>query len=85
LFDNQNLPFYELGFLPHSDNLWFKYSETGIKVPHFVVTTTINPKSLTFIVKNLLKNKTFTTDSYDEVKDFVLSESREEKIKKILD
>ena len=77
--------FTELGFVPQTENLWTKFSEDGLKVPHFVMTTTVNPKSMNFIVKNLLENKTLTTDSYEEIREFILSGKREQKIKKILD
>jgi hypothetical protein len=77
--------FTELGFVPQTENLWTKFSEDGLKVPHFVMTTTVNPKSMNFIVKNLLENKTLTTDSYEEIREFILSGNREQKIKKILD
>jgi hypothetical protein len=77
--------FTELGFVPQTENLWTKFSEEGLNVPHFVMTTTVNPKSLCFIVKNLIENKTLTTDSYEDIVEFILKGKREQKIKKLLD
>lgn len=84
VFYCNSLPFSELGFVQQDDNLWVKYTNDTISVPYFVLTTTINPSAMTFIVKDLLKNKTFSANSYDLVKEFVITRERENKIKKIL-
>jgi hypothetical protein len=78
--------FSELGFVQKDENLWFKYFENNVhKNPHFVLTTTINPKSYTFIIKNLFEDKTITTNSVDEILQFVKLGNREHKLKKLLD
>lgn len=80
----QLLPFSDLGFVPYEENLWIKFTEGGIKVPHFAISTTINPVSQTFIVKDLLHNKTISTNTYDMIREFVLSSEREYKLNKLI-
>ena len=76
----------DLGFILYCENIWFKYKETNsTKIPHFVLTTTISPKKHTFIVKNLLEEETLTTNSQEDIKQFIIKGEREEKLKKILD
>jgi hypothetical protein len=81
----QSLPFSDLGFVPYDENMWIKFTEGTISVPHFAITTTINPQTQTFVIKDLLLNKTISTNSYDVVREFVISNIRNGKIKKILD
>ena len=83
--NSNNLPFNDLGFVPHDENLWVKFTKESISVPHFAITTTINPTSQTFVVKDILQNKTISTNSYDIVREFVLSNERDNKLRKILD
>ena len=73
----------DLGFVLYCENIWFKYK--GFKTPHFVLTTTITPKKHTFIVKNLLEEETLTTNSQEDIRQFIIKGEREEKLKKILD
>jgi hypothetical protein len=80
-----SLPFSDLGFVPYDENMWIRFTTTGTSVPHFAITTTINPTSHTFLIKDLLTNKTLSTNSYDVVKQFVISNERENKLKKLLD
>jgi len=76
----------DLGFVLYCENIWFKYKETNsIKIPHFVLTTTISPKKHTFIVKNLLEKETIKTNSSEDIRQFIIKGEREEKLKKILD
>lgn len=76
----------DLGFVLYCENIWFKYKETNsIKIPHFVLTTTITPKKHTFIVKNLLEEETIKTNSSEDIRQFIIKGEREEKLKKILD
>ena len=76
----------DLGFVLHCENIWFKYEEINfIKIPHFVLTTTISPKKHTFIVKNLFENETFSTNSREGIRQFIIKGEREEKLKKLLD
>lgn len=76
-------PFYDLGFVQTDENLWVKYNEFSI--PHFVVSTTINPVSQTFVVKDLINNQMMSANKFESIRDFVLSNEREDKLKKILD
>ena len=85
MFYCNNLPFSDLGFMATDENMWIKYTNEKIPKLHFALTTTINSLSHTFVVKDLIKNEMFSTKSYDKVKEFVLSNEREEKLKKILD
>jgi len=85
MFYCNNLPFSDLGFVAQDENLWVKFTNGSKSVPHFVITTTINPTSLTFLVKDLFETKTISTNSYDKVKEFVLSNDRDHKLKKLLD
>lgn len=80
-----NLPFYDLGFIQLDENLWVKYIEGNFSTPHIVLSTTINPVSQTFLIKNLLRNETISTNSYDKVREFVISADRDEKLKKLFD
>jgi|688.fasta_scaffold137604_4 hypothetical protein len=80
-----NLPFSDLGFVPHDENLWVKYTGGKISVPYFAITTTINPTSMTFVVKDLLNNQMISTNSYEKIKEFVISTEREDRLKKLLD
>ena len=76
----------DLGFVLYCENIWFKYKETNTtNIPHFVLTTTISPKKHTFIVKNLFENETFSTNSKEDIRQFIIKGEREEKLKKILD
>jgi len=74
-----------LGFIQHDENLWIKYTDDTISSPHFAITTTINPKTHTFLVKNLLLKETISTNSYDKVKEFIISGIRQDKLKKLID
>ena len=74
-----------MGFIQHDENLWIKYTDGRISSPHFAITTTISPVSMTFVVKNILLNETISTNSYDKVKEFVISAERECKLKKLID
>jgi hypothetical protein len=80
-----NIPFLELGFVQTDENLWVKYTDQFKSVPQFVISTTINPVSQTFLIKDLLHNKTMSTNSYGAVREFVISYQREDKLKKLLD
>ena len=82
---SSHLPFSDLGFIPYEENMWIKFSTSNSSIPHFAITTTINPTSMTFVVKNLINNKMMSTNNYDTVKHFVISNNREDKIKKILE
>lgn len=82
---SKDLPFTDLGFVQTDENIWVKYSEDRISVPMFVLTTTINPTSLTFLIKDLINNDMMSSNTYDAVKDFVLTKVRENKLKKLLD
>ena len=76
----------DLGFILYCENIWFKYKEINFyKIPHFVLTTTISPKKHTFIVKNLLEEETLTTNSKEDIRQFIIKGEREERLKKILD
>ena len=76
----------DLGFVLYCENIWFKYKEINFSnIPHFVLTTTISPKKHTFIVKNLLEEETLTTNSKEDIKQFIIKGEREEKLKQILD
>ena len=79
------LPFADLGFVPYDENMWVKFTNGNLSVPHFAITTTINPTSHTFLVKDLSNSQTISTNSYDVVKNFVLTSERESKLKKLLD
>lgn len=79
------LPFLELGFMATDENMWIKYTNDQIPKPHFALTTTINPVSQTFVVKDLIKNEMFSTNSYDKVREHIISNEREIKLKKLLD
>lgn len=85
VYNCANLPFSDLGFVPYDDNMWVKFSTDIISVPQFAITTTINPISQTFVVKHLTTNQMMSTNSYDAVKEFVISHDREERLKKLLD
>ena len=80
-----NLPFSDLGFVPYDENMWIRFSDGITSVPQFAITTTINPVSQTFVVKHLTTNETMSTNSYDVVREFVISSDREERLKKLLD
>lgn len=76
----------DLGFVLYCENIWFKYEEINFyKIPHFVLTTTLSPERHTFIVKNLLEEETLTTNSKEDIRQFIIKGEREEKLKKILD
>ena len=76
----------DLGFVLYCENIWFRYKEINFSnTPHFVLTTTISPERHTFIVKNLFENETFSTNSKEGIKQFIIKGEREEKLKKILD
>ena len=85
MFNCTKIPFFDLGFVQQQDNLWIKYADGERGVPHFAVTTTINPTSMTFLIKDLLNQQTLSTNSYDILRDFVISSDRESKLKKLLD
>lgn len=85
MFTCQKLPFDDLGFIQQDENLWIKFTDGRIASPHFAITTTINPVSMTFVVKNILLNETISTNSYNKVKEFVISAERENKLKKLID
>ena len=78
-------PFLELGFVQTDENLWVKYSEELVSVPNFVLSTTINPISQTFLVRDIIDNEVMSSNSIDIIRDFVLSKVRENKLKKLLD
>jgi len=80
-----NLPFSDLGFVPYDENMWIRFSDGTTSIPQFAITTTINPVSQTFVIKHLITNKMMSTNSYDAVKEFVITNDRDEKLKKILD
>ena len=76
----------DLGFVLYCENIWFKYEEINFyKIPHFVLTTTLSPERHTFIVKNLIEEETLTTNSKEDIRQFIIKGEREEKLKKILD
>ena len=85
VYSCNNIPFSDLGFVQTDENLWVKYTDQNISVPHFVLSTTINPVSQTFLIKDLLQNKTMSTNNYDMVREFVISNQREDRLKKLLD
>jgi hypothetical protein len=74
-----------LGFVQTDENLWVKFTDDSISVPHLVVSTTINPVSHTFILKNLLMSETISTNSYEKLVEIVTSTVREYKLKKLID
>jgi len=82
---SHSFPFTDLGFVPYEENMWIKFNTSNPSIPHFAITTTINPTSMTFVIKDLIDNQMMSTNSYDSVKDFVISNSREDKLKKILE
>ena len=84
VFSCGSIPFSDLGFLQQDDNLWVKYTNDRKNIPHFVLSTTINPTSMTFLVKDLINEKTFSSNSYDVIRDFVISTIRENNLKKLL-
>ena len=77
-------PFYKLGFIQTDENMWVKYADGDISVPHFILSTTINPVSQTFIVKDLIYNEIMSSNHFETIKQFILSSQRQDKIKKIL-
>ena len=79
-----NIPFVDLGFTQQDENLWIRYTNEKKSLPHFAITTTINPVSMTFLVKDLIDNKMFSTNSYDDLKNFVITSLREYNLKNIL-
>jgi hypothetical protein len=79
------LPFSDLGFMATDENMWIKYTNDKIPKPHLALTTTINPVSQTFVLKDLIENEMFSTNSYDKVREYVISTEREIKLKKLLD
>ena len=78
-----NLPFMELGFIQTDENLWVKYTDQKVSVPHFIISTTINPVSQTFVLKNLLKNETMSTNSFEKIMEVVISDQREFKLNQL--
>lgn len=74
-----------MGFVQHDENLWVRYLFNKKSTPHFIVTTTINPTSLTFVVKNLLTNQTMSSNSLDQLKELIIETEREIKLNKLLD
>jgi succinate dehydrogenase/fumarate reductase-like Fe-S protein len=80
-----NLPFSDLGFVPYDENMWIRFSTDMTSVPQFAITTTINPVSQTFVVKHLTTNQTMSTNSYESVREFVITNERQERLKKLLD
>jgi succinate dehydrogenase/fumarate reductase-like Fe-S protein len=85
VYNCTNLPFSDLGFVPYDENMWIRFSTNMTSIPEFAITTTINPVSQTFVIKHLITNKMMSTNSYDAVKEFVITNDRDEKLKKILD
>jgi len=85
MFSCNKLPFSDLGFIPQDENLWVKYTSNKKSSPQFVITTTINPTSMTFLIKDLFNNQMFSTNSYEKVREFVISSERENKLKNLLD
>jgi hypothetical protein len=78
------LPFKELGFVKTDENIWIKYTDSQFQIPHFILSTTINPTSQTFLIKNLLNQDFFSTNSFEKLKESVMSSAREYKLNKIL-
>jgi len=83
LFLSGNLLFIDLGFIQTDENLWVKYTDQKVSVPHFVISTTINPVSQTFVLKNLLKNETMSTNSFEKIREVVISDQRELKLNQL--
>lgn len=75
----------DLGFVQTDENLWVKYTDGNIQVPHFILSTTINPISQTFVLKNVLTNETMSTNSIDKIKEDLINGVREYKLKKLID
>lgn len=84
-FSCGSFPFMDMGFIQTDENLWVKYSEDLVSVPNFILSTTINPTSQTFVIKDIINNEMMSTNSIEKIKDFVLSKVRENKLKKLLD
>jgi hypothetical protein len=85
MFYCDNQPFLNLGFIQTDENLWVKYSNQRVSVPHFILSTTINPVSQTFLIKDLLQDKMMSTNSYDVIQQFVITNQRELNLKNLLD
>jgi hypothetical protein len=73
----------DLGFIQTDENLWVKYTDGKINVPHFVLSTTINPVSQTFVLKNVLTKETMSTNSFEKIKETIISSVREHKLNKL--
>ena len=78
-------PFADMGFLQTDENLWVKFTEGLVSSPHIAITTTVNPISMTFLVKDIINNETISTNSIEKVRELVLSSVREDKLKKLLE
>jgi recombinational DNA repair protein RecR len=75
----------DLGFVQTDENLWVKYTEGKIKVPHFILSTTINPTSQTFVLKNVITKEMMSTNSYQKIKEVIIASVRQYKLDKIFD
>jgi hypothetical protein len=80
-----SLPFMELGFIQTDENLWVKYTNEKASVPHFILSTTINPVSQTFLIKDLINDQMMSSNHFETIREFVVQSCRENNLRKILD
>jgi len=74
-----------MGFIQTDENMWVKYTSDSVSVPHFILSTTINPVSQTFVIKDLINNQMMSTNDFETIKGFVVNGTRNNNLKKLLD